>query len=260
MAKGSWYSRNDPYSRESQLKHIQKRAESLAKAQIESQIKARSNVARTRTPSMGRTPAWMTPSWQRDSKGMDLPDPSRFGGGASNKPGLIKIDSKSTRRQEMFERAKGTARSGIHRAAADYAKNMHTPGSPHRSALDATRSGMTDPKRGMKTLPYDPSPSSKSRPSLASPRAESASPKIAGVKASSILRRTGALGVVAGAVGVALGYSDPAEALGATVGRAGDTNWARRQVTPAMKRAEKKYYADKLAKQRASSPMAKYAR
>lgn len=62
-------------------------------------------------------------------------------------------------------------------------------------------------------------------------------------------------GPAAGAVGVVAGLSDPAEAVGATVDRAGDTRWARRQVTPAMKRAERKYYADKRAKQRAKNPL-----
>ncbi len=56
-------------------------------------------------------------------------------------------------------------------------------------------------------------------------------------------------------VGVAAGLSDPAEALGATVGRAGDTKWARKQVTPKMRREERRYYADKRARQRAANPL-----
>lgn len=62
-------------------------------------------------------------------------------------------------------------------------------------------------------------------------------------------------GPAAGAVGLVAGLNDPAEAVGATVDRAGDTNWARKKVTPAMKRAERKYYADKVAKARARNPL-----
>lgn len=62
-------------------------------------------------------------------------------------------------------------------------------------------------------------------------------------------------GPAAGAIGLVAGLNDPAEALGATVEKAGDTRWARKQVTPAMKRQERKYYADKRAKQRASNPL-----
>lgn len=62
-------------------------------------------------------------------------------------------------------------------------------------------------------------------------------------------------GPAAGAIGLVAGLNDPAEALGATVDKAGDTRWAQKKVTPAMKRAERKYYADKRAKQRASNPL-----
>lgn len=62
-------------------------------------------------------------------------------------------------------------------------------------------------------------------------------------------------GPAAGAIGLVAGLNDPAEALGATVEKAGDTRWARKQMTPAMKRQERKYYADKRAKQRASNPL-----
>lgn len=62
-------------------------------------------------------------------------------------------------------------------------------------------------------------------------------------------------GPAAGAIGLVAGLNDPAEALGATVGRAGDTKWARKQVTPKMRREERRYYADKRARQRAASPL-----
>jgi hypothetical protein len=62
-------------------------------------------------------------------------------------------------------------------------------------------------------------------------------------------------GPAAGAIGLVAGLNDPAEALGATVGRAGDTKWARKQVTPKMRREERRYYADKRARQRAANPL-----
>ena len=62
-------------------------------------------------------------------------------------------------------------------------------------------------------------------------------------------------GPAAGAVGVVAGLSDPAEALGVTVDRAGDTNWAKRQMTPQMKRRERRYYNQKRKAQRARNPI-----
>jgi hypothetical protein len=62
-------------------------------------------------------------------------------------------------------------------------------------------------------------------------------------------------GPAAGAVGVIAGLSDPAEALGATVDRAGDTNWAKKKVTPQMRRQERRYYDEKRKAERARNPL-----
>lgn len=62
-------------------------------------------------------------------------------------------------------------------------------------------------------------------------------------------------GPAAGVVGVIAGLNDPAEALGATVDRAGDTNWAKKKVTPQMKRQERRYYDQKRKAERARNPL-----
>lgn len=56
------------------------------------------------------------------------------------------------------------------------------------------------------------------------------------------------LGPVGAAVAILSGMQDPAEALGATVDKAEGNSWARKQMTPAAKKAEKKYYRDKQAR------------
>lgn len=211
MPKGSWYFRDDPTSKESQLRQVRSRAETLAKERVAESIKSRSAVAQTRTPEMGRSPMWATPRWQRPSVGVDSPDPARFGGGSANRPGLIKIDSKATRRQAMFERAKEMVRTGRSRAMAEHAKQMHTPGSPHRDALDATRSGSLDPKRGMKTMPYAPSKPGSRTASPPKP-SSGAFPKVSGVSASTLLRGTGTVMSVLPAVVSALRGKNPIDA------------------------------------------------
>lgn len=64
------------------------------------------------------------------------------------------------------------------------------------------------------------------------------------------------LGPIAAVVGLASGMQDPAEALGATVDKAEGNNWAEKKYyTPAVKKAEKKYYADKRQKAIDSNPL-----
>jgi len=121
-------------------------------------------------------------------------------------------------------------------------------------AADSRSTGF-DPDRGKNTVPYRPAIGAMSRPPVPPSPSSGASPRIAGKAASSILRGTGALGVVGGVVGLALGMSDPAEALGATVDRAGGTGaWARKKFSKQISE-ERAYYAKKRAQQRASSPL-----
>jgi hypothetical protein len=66
------------------------------------------------------------------------------------------------------------------------------------------------------------------------------------------------LGPILAVAGLASGMQDPAEALGATVDKAEGNKWAKKQYTPAVKKAEKKYYAKKQAAAEKVNPMAKY--
>lgn len=62
-------------------------------------------------------------------------------------------------------------------------------------------------------------------------------------------------GPAAAAVGVLAGLNDPAEALGATVDRAEGNNWAKKKVTPQMRRQERRYYDEKRKAERARNPL-----
>lgn len=261
---GSWNWRDDPESRISRETWLIRRAKQIAHGQAEQQIKAKSTVAKTTRPGSPRTPSLLTPRWQQAPGGRDAPDYLKYGFASGNtaKPGdpILPLDSKSGYRSKMFDKAEASAQSRSRlRAAAEarQASGMHRSGSPERAALGELNSGRFNPKRGVRTLPYQTAtPMSGNIPTPPRP-SSGVAPRIAGKAASTILKGTGALGVVGGAIGFIAGMNDPAEALGATVDRAGSSGggWAKKKMTPAMRRAEKAYYAKKRVTQRASNPL-----
>lgn len=79
------------------------------------------------------------------------------------------------------------------------------------------------------------------------------------------LKSLGPLSWVAGAGALAAGYADPAEALGMTVDKAGESNsWARKKMGEKawkkMLREEKAYYARKQRRREKANPIAAYGR
>lgn len=70
-----------------------------------------------------------------------------------------------------------------------------------------------------------------------------------------------ALGPIGAIGGVALGLSDPAEALGMTVDQAGGGGkWARSKMTPKQRKAERQYVARYRARQESMNPLIGIAR
>ena len=122
--------------------------------------------------------------------------------------------------------------------------NNYIPASAHPSDFEEFDGKAIDPVKGKPGSPAD-------RSIAASLGHSPAAKRLMGA-----MKVTGkVLGPIAAVVGLASGMQDPAEALGATVDKAEGNHWAKKHYTPAVKKAEKKYYADKRQKAIDSNPL-----